>query len=467
MYQKLLITTLLTANIIFIFPVSIHAEVSSQEQTQHVQKTENEEKGNRDYSEKNLHQLIEELSQYNPELKSLVEKIKAAELKIPQASALEDPRLSFEGSNIPIRNPSLNRTAMTGLQIYLRQKVPFPGKLKLKKQMALSQSEQEKQMYYERFNQLIAKFKQSYFEYQYLNQAIQFNQQTQKKLRGLIQFLNARYSTGESSQQDILQTKQEISNITSRLIQLRSQKKLLASRLNTLLYRPQETELKIKALKQLNNDSSSLQVSLETLKKLAKENRPWLKKKAADLEEAQLGEKLAKKSLLPDFDFGAGYRVRQNPPGDPVMGEDFFSAGVSINLPLYAAKNQNKKIQEMVHLQKSEEYLQEATLQEVLYQTEKAYLEATQLQSQIHLLRSQIIPQDWATIESSRASYEATKVDFINLLLSEVTLLNHRTDQVRYQSQYQQKLAEIEMAVGLPLEVIQTTSKNQENSHEK
>ncbi len=464
-YQKILFITVFLTNLLALFPQLIHAEERHKAEPNKIEIEDKSQVPNRDYSAKNLNELIEELTTYNPELRALVEQIKASELKIPQAGSLEDPRLSFEASNIPIREPALNRTAMTGLQIYLRQSVPFPGKLKLKKQMASSQSEQEKQAYYERFNQLIDKFKQSYFEYIYLEQAIDLNQQTQSKLQALIQFLNARYSTGQAMQQDILKTKLEVSNIKNRLIQLQAQKKILATRLNTLLYRPANTALKLKV--PANPKITAFKTSPALLVELAKNNRPWLKKKTAQIKEAKLGYQLAKKSLLPDFDFGVGYRVRQGASGDPVMSEDFFSAGVSINLPIYAAIKQNKRVQEMVHRQKEEKYLQEATLQEVIYETEKAYYDAMKLKSQINLLNTRTIPQDRATIESSRASYEANEVEFLNVLLSEISLLNHRIDQAHYYSQYQQKIAEIEMAVGMPMEAIEAATVSQEEFDEK
>ena len=85
----------------------------------------NTSQSDRDYSEKNLEGLVEELLEYNPQLQSLVAKINAARAFIPQASAPDDPRLSFEASNIPVGDPSLSRTPMTGMQIYLRQRVPF------------------------------------------------------------------------------------------------------------------------------------------------------------------------------------------------------------------------------------------------------------------------------------------------------------------------------------------------------
>ncbi|MCP5468531.1 MAG: TolC family protein [Deltaproteobacteria bacterium] len=426
--------------------------------------SEKTEKEPRNFGEKNLRELTSELLEYNPELKGLVEKIQVYELRVPQAGSLDDLRFSFEGSNIPIRNPALNRTAMTGLQIYLRQKFPFPGKLKLKKQIASTQAEQEKQAYYERLNQLVARFKQTYFEYVYVNQAIRLNQRTKAKFKGLVKFLEARYSIGKGTQQDILKTKIEISNIEKTLIQLREAQKVLVSRLNTLLYRPENIPLKIKLEHQ---GLTSLSISIEALRQLAQENRPWIKKKTAQIQEAELGHRLAKKGLLPDFDFGAGYRIRQVSPGDPVNGEDFFSAGVTINLPVYAGKKQNKQIQEMLHRQKQEEYLKQATTQEVFYQAEKAYFDSLQFKSQFYLLKDNIIPQDNATINSSRASYEADKIDFLNVLLSEISLLNHQIDQVRYHSQYHQKLAEIEMAVGLPIHIINQAATIQEGSDAK
>ena len=52
------------------------------------------------------------------------------------------------------------------------------------------------------------------------------------------------------------------------------------------------------------------------------------------IEEAEREERTAVLEGYPDFDLRLGYRIRRDVEGDPVKGDDFFSAGVTLRLPV-------------------------------------------------------------------------------------------------------------------------------------
>ncbi len=405
----------------------------------------------RSYEPKTLEALIGELLRYNPELQGLTEKIKSMEQKVPQAGALDDPRFAFALRNFQVRDFDPNADFMSGFELGFRQMVPWPGKLGLKKKIANSKADQEKAEYLEKLNQLVAKFKSAYYEYQFVSEAAQIYQGSLSRLRGLTQILEARYSSNETPQQDILKNKVEISAIQDTLIQLKEKKNILAARLNTLLYRPQGEPLKIKSVR---STQTPMKVSLEKLRAMAQRERPWLKKSELQIEEAQFQTQLAKKGLLPDFDFGAGYMIRTDGHANPHDNRDMVTLGFSINLPVYAGKKQNRAIQEAVHRKKMEEYMKIATTQEVLYQVEKLFHEIKQLDAQLRLLRSQTIPQSYAAVDSSKVNYGADETDFLNVLTGEISLLNHKVQQVQYRYDYEKKIAELEVATGIPIGVM-------------
>lgn len=417
----------------------------------------------RNFAPKDLKELLEELLNYNPELQAIIEKIKSLENRIDPAGSLDDPRFSFEGSNIPISPPALNRTAMTGLQIYYRQKVPWPGKLKLKKRIAKSKTEQEKEAYYERLNQLVSKFKGTYYDYRMTTELLEIYASTISRLRGLGRILEARYSAGDTPQQDILKNQVEISNLEETVVELKERHKILLARMNTLLNRPTGTVLEVKSGW---DPFTQIKISLKALLEVAERYRPWLKKSGLQIQQAEYAHKLAKKGLLPDFDFSGGWRFRQNSPGDPVAGEDFFSAGFSLNLPIYAGKKQKKEIAAAYHQKRVQEHLKQATKQEVLFEVEQTFHQLNQLKSQLDILKRRTLPQARAAVESSRVNYEADEIDFLNVLTNEVALLNQRLKQTKYYYEHEKKVAEMEMATGLPIHLLNELPK-EEISHEK
>ena len=402
----------------------------------------------RDYSEKNLNGLVEELLRYNPQLQSLVAKINASRAFIPQASAPDDPRLSFEASNIPVGDPSLSRTPMTGIQIYLRQKVPFPGKLGLKKKIAESREAQAVEEHLERLNQLVAEFKEAVYDYSYTTNAADISRKTISRLKALTKTLEAKYAVGEVPQQDILKTKVELSKMQERLIQQDKMADILRSRITTLLNRPAKTPLEVVVSE---NTLTDFPYGLEELRNVAQHSRHWLNKADKIIDEAEYQHKLAKKELLPDFDFSAGYRIRSNAIEGPVLGEDFFSAGVSINIPIWTTRKQGKKVEQTRYLITAAKKEKEALEQEINYQVEKLFFEVEQRKEQYELYRSRIIPESESALVSSRRSYEANEVDYLNVITNELDLFQAQLLMHHYYFEHEKKIAELEMVIGKSL----------------
>ncbi len=416
------------------------------------QKTQDTSNGvaqsDRDYSEKNMDGLVEELLEYNPQLQSLVAKINAARAFIPQASAPDDPRLSFEASNLPVGNPSFSRTPMTGMQIYLRQKIPFPGKLGLKKKIAESREAQAVEERLETLNQLVAKFKGSFYDYSYITKAVDISQKTIGRLQALTKTLEAKYAVGEVPQQDVLKTKVELSKMHERLIQQDKMKDILASRITTLLHRPATTSLNVVVAKKTLTE---VPYGLEDLRKVAQNSRHWLNRADKIIDEAEYRYKLAKKELLPDFDFSAGYRFRSNAIEGPVLGEDFFSVGVSVNIPVWTTRKQGKRVEQTRYLVTAARKDKEALEQETIYQVEKLFFEVAQLEEQYELYRSRIVPESESALVSSRRSYEANEVDYLNVITNELNLFQVQLLMHQYYFEHEKKIAELEMAIGKPL----------------
>ncbi len=408
----------------------------------------NTSQSDRDYSEKNLEGLVEELLEYNPQLQSLVAKINAARAFIPQASAPDDPRLSFEAGNIPVGDPSLSRTPMTGMQIYLRQKVPFPGKLGLKKKIAESREAQAVEEHLERLNQLVAEFKEAVYDYSYTTNAADISRKTISRLKALTKTLEAKYAVGEVPQQDILKTKVELSKMQERLIQQDKMADILRSRITTLLNRPAKTSLEVVVSEDTLTD---FPYGLEELRNVAQHSRHWLNKADKIIDEAEYRHKLAKKELLPDFDFSAGYRIRSNAIEGPVLGEDFFSAGVSINIPIWTTRKQGKKVEQTRYLITAAKKEKEALEQEINYQVEKLFFEVAQRKEQYELYRSRIIPESESALVSSRRSYEANEVDYLNVITNELDLFQAQLLMHHYYFEHEKKIAELEMVIGKSL----------------
>ena len=79
----------------------------------------------------NLPDLITEALRSNPEILADRMAVEAARARIVQARSLDDPELSFESWSIPLNQPT-NVNQADNHMVNLRQRFPFPGKLRLR-----------------------------------------------------------------------------------------------------------------------------------------------------------------------------------------------------------------------------------------------------------------------------------------------------------------------------------------------
>src|SRR4030042_6833837 len=111
----------------------------------------------------NVDQLVEEALQNNPEILAAKMKWEVYKEKIPQASALEDPIFGFGIISLPT-DFSFKKEDMTMKEFSLSQKLPFPGKRPLMKEMAEKEAEAVYTEIQGKINQVIREGKTDYYE---------------------------------------------------------------------------------------------------------------------------------------------------------------------------------------------------------------------------------------------------------------------------------------------------------------
>ncbi|MDH5258144.1 MAG: TolC family protein, partial [Gammaproteobacteria bacterium] len=173
----------------------------------------------------------------------------------------------------------------------------------------------------------------------------------------------------------------------------------------------------------------------------AKESRPEFRKASLNISAAKDRMGLADKEYYPDFQLGAIYGWRQDDTG-------LASMQLSMNLPFNTENRQDKKRDQRRYewLQKKYDLQDlENTVEEEIYQALTDYKRS---RKQTLIYQDRIIPQATQTVDSMLAGYQVNKVDFLNLLRSQVNLLNFQTQYWLAFSTANQALAALEYAVG-------------------
>jgi len=364
----------------------------------------------------------------------------------PQVGTLPDPHLSFDAMNLPVDTLSTTQENMTQLKVGLSQEIPFPGKLRAKEEVAQFEAESASYDVEETRLRLIRNVNISWWNVFYLDRAIEIVKRNQQLLRQFIRIAETKYKVGEGLQQDVLLAQVELSKLLDVDIQLVGARKDAEARLNELLNRP--TYLTIRLPDHVKESLPQIPEEVE-LHQIALNARPLLASRGQLINAAKKRVELAELDYYPDFKLGGAWGSRSGT--NPVNGRsrpDLTSLGVSFNLPIFTSTKQDRAVdQRKANVAREEFALQDAT-EAVWSEASSSLAGFIKTRDQAALFKHGIIPQASQTVDSMLAGYQVNKVDFLNLVRSQITLYNYETLYWKALTGAWQSLARLEAAIG-------------------
>jgi len=403
-----------------------------------------------------LKEWIQEALENNPRLEAAHQRVLSTEKVIPQAGALPDPQLSFGLSNLPVNSFSFNQEPMTGKVIGIMQMFPFPGKLSLSTDIAEYEAAAVKYQKEEIRNQIIQMVKKVYFDLYAVDRAIETTEKNRTLMEQFIHMAETKYKTGSGLQQDVLRAQVEISKLEDEFIMWKQKRISVTARLNALLNRPVYTRIEKTSLGLMIPDGPKKRFSAEEIEK----NRPLLKAWHQKIQKAETEVELTERDVLPDFMVGASYRQRSD-LADMRQMTDFFSATLSVDIPLYMNRKQKAKVAEREMAFKAVKSEYENIKINVLSEIESILAELERNQKRVELYKGGLLIQAQQSLESAQAGYKVGKVDFLTLINNRMLLQNYELQYFFAVSDFHKSLAEYELAVGI--DVMQATESKEPN----
>jgi outer membrane protein TolC len=364
-----------------------------------------------------------------------------------QMGTLPDPVVSFGAMNFPTDSFDRDQEPMTQLQVGISQAFPFPGKLNLREEAAEFDAQAAFYTADETRLMLIANVQQKWWQIFYLDRAIDTIRSNQVLLKQFIDVAKTKYETGKGLQQDVLLAQLEQSKLIDKNIQIQALRSNQAILLNTMMNLRANAEV---SLPRTVNKSLPTILNEHRLYQLAAIHRPIIKQREQTVAASESRLDLAKRNEYPDFNVAVNYGNRSGNNPMPMSGSrsDFVSVMVGIKVPLYSGRKQSKAIRQKSSELEKNHY---AVLDEkgrVSAEISTAVTDYRRAGEQMSLFGSGIVPQARQTVQSMLAGYQVSKVDFLNLVRSQITLLNYELQYWKSLSEAKQALAKIQAAVG-------------------
>ncbi len=384
-----------------------------------------------------LGKVITHAREHNPAIQTARSRLSAAQKVPDQVSAYDDPTLSWEAWNAPenFRVDQANNNI-----IRLSQKIPFPGKLRLKSEIASKDAEKMEAELKAVEIDIVAQLKKAYFDLWLTYQNLEVYRRNRELVAQFARIAEQKYAVGLVSQPDVLRAQVELTRLVNRVTTETLALGKAQARLNALLSRPPEAPLGMLQ----SPPPPVVPYVMADLEALALANRPELLAQIRSLEKEGLARDLAQKAYYPNFEVSVArfenFRRRNG-----------FGVGVSLSIPLAFKYKYDAGVGEatanLLAAQSELSRLRDRTLFEV----KQAFVELRTASEQLDLFLHTHIPLAEQSLESSQINYQTGVLDFLSLIDSvravEQVHLEHSTAAANFEKAW----AELERAVGQEL----------------
>jgi outer membrane protein TolC len=324
--------------------------------------------------------------------------------------------------------------------ISVSQQLPYPGKLKLRGQIAAKDVDAAQWDYEAVRRRIVADVKTAYYDYFFYDKALQITRRDKDLLQKLSSISDARYRVGKGMQQDVLRSQVEITMLLQKVTVLEQQRATAQARLNTFMARDPGAPLPPAA----SVEPAALNEKLDALYASAAKNDTSLQREQQMVEKNQLATQLAHKDYLPDF--GVAYMYQQRPMLPDMNGMTF-----TINVPVFYKTKQREEVRQATEETISAERSRDNRKNELQFELKQNYLAAQASKQLLDLYSKAVVPQSSLALESSMSAYEVGNVDFLTVLSNFSTILNYEVDYYRELANYQAALARMESLAGMEL----------------
>lgn len=380
----------------------------------------------------------------NPGIAVAARRVAMAEANVPAAGALDDPQAMYRGWGVPLSQPWNYNQAQN--MFMLTQALPGPGKRGLRTAVANSDVSVAKDDLAATRLRVRIEVRKAFYNLLEAQDELRIHDEHVDIAQQAIEAARIRYTVGKVPQQDILKAQLELTRLGEHMIRFNRDGEVARAQLNTLLGRDPAAQLRIQGDYRLQ-DTLPSQVSLD---QQSLQVRPDLLEAEAATAKSRGQHALAKKAYIPDFSVSTGYMLM--PPSNAIRNT--YMVEGSMTLPWLDHRKHDAEIAEAAAAVTEQDAELAALRTEAFGQIAEARAEAEAAQKLAALYQNSLRPQAESTLHAAVIAYENNQTEFLNLLDSQMTVIDIELASLQAATDFQTQLANLELAVGAPIDLI-------------
>jgi outer membrane protein TolC len=310
---------------------------------------------------------------------------------------------------------------MSGVALGLSQRIPWPGKIRARSDLADVEQRQSRAVVETIRNRIIREVTVAYLDYSHAMQTGRTIDEYLELLAATQRVTEERYAHGDAAAQDVLRTSTIRSRFEVRLLRAEQMRRSAWLRLwRTVGDSSVLANLPAWLPEPPDQDDSGLTLDAN----------PLLQNAGLSVRKSEAQERLVQSQYWPDITLGVDYRFRHELPTDPVRGADFLSFRVGLNVPLWFFAKQKHQMRAARRLALASRE-QERSVRELLSaRLEDAESVLAFTAESLRRYDEAIVPQADAAAEAAAVAYQVGQIDFSALLSAQTDRLDVRLERI-------------------------------------
>jgi outer membrane protein, heavy metal efflux system len=391
-----------------------------------------------------LPDLLAEAGRNNPQIQAARYGWDSAKQVPTQVSTLPDPQLSLQQLNVGSPRPfaGFSNSDFAYIGLGFSQDLPYPGKLRLRGEIAKKEADVTQQKYEAVHRAILASVKMAYFQLGYLSKQQTILVDDKELLLQVEQAAEARYRNGMGNQQEVLQAQLERTKLLREIAMNELEIGKAQAEIKQLLNRPQSSpDIETTGLSESGPAST-----FDELLAAANANNPQIAGAQKMVQRQGLQVDLAKKDFYPDFNLQ--YMWQRT---DPSEFRAYYVLTFSARVPIYRGRRQRPERAQAEADQNRAKSEHEAETRRIQFQLRQQFLSAEKSAELLHIYREGLIPQAHAELQAGMAAYQSNRQDFQALLASFLDVLKLEEEYWQTLAEHETAVAQLEEMTGLSL----------------
>ena len=381
---------------------------------------------------------------HSPEVEASFQRWRAATERLPQVSALPDPRLAFGYYVEEVQT----RTGPQEARVGVEQTLPWLGTLQ-DREDAAAKAAMAAWREFEAVRLTVAeRVVSTLHDLAYLDGTIAITRENLELLRSFEEVLRARYRVGSGSHPELVRVQVELGQVEDRVTQLEAMRPPYVAELNAALNRPMDAHVP----RAIHIEGRVAGVDAAELSEIARRRNPELLALDEKIEQQRYLGDVARKEGLPDLTVGLDYVFTGSAinPMTPGSGDDPIFLRFGINVPLWREKY-DAGVREAMARRLAVAHERADRANRIAAGIQRAWFEHTDANRRVGLYENTLIPKAEESLRASLAGFRAGETSFLDLLDTERTLLEFAIAAESARADRGKALARLNTLVGEPI----------------